>query len=901
MSKPTAQRLNPFALPSETTTRFILLVVAAASVAMFLGLLLADHLGLPSLAQLSVKIMEASMWPSPGTIDSPDSAAAYQQAWQKNQALLLDIFWIWASPLVLLVLVFVSAYVLYRLHPRLLRFRAAVRSPSSEQDSGLLQTVAALANLSETANVPQIEIKGDYKQPLHPRVFGFPRKYVLRIGGSWRLLHLKKPATFRAVILHEFAHIANRDVGRTYFSRALWVALSFIVIAPLFGVVLWKFGANTWSQLLAEGVTHFDWKHLWTESLPRLGFIATQMAVTLLMVAAVRASILRVREIYADWRVALWGMRNPLEELIAKQPLPPWWQRWYHPIPEVRLQALRDPTALFRLASDLAFFVGFFVSLLVISIALLPMLWIITQMTLTELQIAALLADPSTGDVVLNPGLLLVLTIAVVVIGLLLGLGYLWAYLLGIEVQRTALADLARGQHWLTPCLNLLRPALFAGLGMGVATVCAPYSAFVTTGPTALLLLPIWLLVFVGLIWLWLVYTYWVARSVLGSYAGAQAPHRQRRIVSFIVAALAAILFGPALYNLYIIVPLAASTGMLQSSVALQSVLSFLIYTLISYTVIVAATWIGIYLWQAARKSSCPHCNHLVMQHQTVDHYCPHCGSDLAAWLFVPAPSQSTSRLDPQPDSSQPPQRLPSGSPAFRAQVVAFTGTLLLASLAIYVIVSAGSWHLMTQQQVLQPPLPGGVYQVQGADPNGNSYTGTLILIPVEQIYKAAWQTSIGDYAGYGLHEDNIFATTFGSTELCSVVIYQVQPDAALYGRLTVPSRTDTGSEHAFPLTQTVGAVPSGTYTVSVPGVSENVYNGTLTITPTDGSYQLHWETNQVNFSGTGLLVGDKLAAVYGLPDQCGLVVYQIQANGSLDGTWIVQGQTLVGAERAAR
>ena len=51
-----------------------------------------------------------------------------------------------------------------------------------------------------------------------------------------RLLAHKAPHIFRALLLHELAHIKNRDVGGAYFTEALWRSVILVILIP-FGVI----------------------------------------------------------------------------------------------------------------------------------------------------------------------------------------------------------------------------------------------------------------------------------------------------------------------------------------------------------------------------------------------------------------------------------------------------------------------------------------------------------------------------------------------------------------------------------------------------------------------------------------------------------------------------------------
>lgn len=87
-----------------------------------------------------------------------------------------------------------------------------------------------------------------------------------------------------------------------------------------------------------------------------------------------------------------------------------------------------------------------------------------------------------------------------------------------------------------------------------------------------------------------------------------------------------------------------------------------------------------------------------------------------------------------------------------------------------------------------------------------------------------------------------------------------------------------------------------GPYLVSGTGIEGNRYDGTMTIVKTGDTYEVSWTTSVGNYSGTGILLEDVLAVVYGEPDTCGLVTYGVWEE-ELRGYWTVLGMTHLGTE----
>ncbi|WP_218957502.1 M48 family metallopeptidase, partial [Streptomyces sp. UH6] len=172
------------------------------------------------------------------------------------------------------------------------------------------------------------------------------RRHVMLSGGLLRL-HRLDPQAFEAIVLHELAHLRNRDVDIAFLTlicnRLFLVAFAAptAVLAPfalLVGVML--FPGLLPYQLLG---------------------IVTQCALAV-TVAHTSSAVLRSRELYADARVALWTSgAHPLRRLLATQHgiesagrRPPLFLRT-HPSAARRLRALDDTRLLFGMSTWEAF------------------------------------------------------------------------------------------------------------------------------------------------------------------------------------------------------------------------------------------------------------------------------------------------------------------------------------------------------------------------------------------------------------------------------------------------------------------------------------------------------------------------------------------------------------------
>ncbi|MFB6891307.1 hypothetical protein ACFCX4_18605 [Kitasatospora sp. NPDC056327] len=184
--------------------------------------------------------------------------------------------------------------------------------------------------------------------------FGRNRRPRLRLNAGLVACRDTDAATFDAVVLHELAHVANRDLTVTYATVALWRSFLTLVLCPYVLVTFWR-----GTRLVARGDTLFSADYARQVALPVL---------TVLVISVVRAEVLRSRELHADLTARRW--RAPLEHVWAA--MPPrravrGVRRWadgalelvrIHPPWEVRRDALADPAPLFEVRALLMFLIG---------------------------------------------------------------------------------------------------------------------------------------------------------------------------------------------------------------------------------------------------------------------------------------------------------------------------------------------------------------------------------------------------------------------------------------------------------------------------------------------------------------------------------------------------------------
>ncbi|MEU1289754.1 M56 family metallopeptidase [Kitasatospora sp. NPDC005856] len=254
----------------------------------------------------------------------------------------------WPVP-VALALLLAAAAALYLLLPRWRR-RSRHLEPVDEQ------LRAELRHLAEQARLPAVpEFVVDPGRPDPGAVaFGHARRRTVCLYAGLLVTRRSDPAGFRAVVLHEFAHIRNRDVDLGYAVTALWRVFALLVALPF---VLVVGGTLVGAEFgLFVGADRVFWP---AGRAPLVRQAATALGMALLVVLA-RADALRHRELYADAdAVALgadrrvWDVRDPVGPAARLGRL---WRS--HPTWAQRRRALDDPAALFTLAPLQTFLLG---------------------------------------------------------------------------------------------------------------------------------------------------------------------------------------------------------------------------------------------------------------------------------------------------------------------------------------------------------------------------------------------------------------------------------------------------------------------------------------------------------------------------------------------------------------
>lgn len=628
------RRLNPFVFPSETNVRFTLLVVAALALATYGGGLLGVFTGL--------------VIPDIPDIPNLSDPTAIQQGIMQWSRTLRQLTMLAVLPGVLMLSVLILAAIIYRSYPGYIRRNRGLRPVARGDDDQLVDGIQELVGLSGISPAPSIEMAAGLRS-VDAQAFGLRNHYALRLGGRLRLLLRQSPDSFRAIILHELAHIANADVSHTYFAQAIWITVVILAVIPGMAFVIFSFAQGLTGRL-AGGLINKEWiVHFFTVNVPTVLLVLFQFGGMLAVIAAIRSSLLRTREVYADWRAATWGAEAALSQILrhnaTEDKTGRFTRLWrLHPSSQERLAALQHPEHLFRATAEVPFFVG--VLLAYVSIGMFALGLVLMEIArvgsiVATLQLVRILDNMWIPYLVSSA--LPALTMAMV-----LALGFRVVYwvtgALGLEMQREAVAEMSINQGSWARYFKLWRPAALVGIGFQMGVLLTPFSF--------LALLPDWIGTFVlpmlllsivavaGLTWAWLVYIRFFARRLLGSHFGALPPQGMRRLLTLAGSGLLLVLYLPAATIQVIVFALAAlAVKSTAAPAVLPQLWTFLFVSIVAalflYIVIFGVTWLLVQAYQLVRRPHCPTCKQPTRQRYAVGQICEHCGQNLAPWLFV--------------------------------------------------------------------------------------------------------------------------------------------------------------------------------------------------------------------------------------------------------------------------
>jgi hypothetical protein len=98
--------------------------------------------------------------------------------------------------------------------------------------------------------------------------------------------------------------------------------------------------------------------------------------------------------------------------------------------------------------------------------------------------------------------------------------------------------------------------------------------------------------------------------------------------------------------------------------------------------------------------------------------------------------------------------------------------------------------------------------------------------------------------------------------------------------------------------TSAAAQMVGGEYRVTGTNADGSAYRGTATITPSsDSTCRISWQTGATSSAGICMVAGRAFAASYRMGSKVGLVVYELQPDGSMKGVWTIADQPGAGTE----
>lgn len=597
-------RLNPFALPSETDALFRLLVTAAWMVAIMLSLVFMLALN-----------PEASFNGGMLLTVGPDQRAGFVR----------EILPSVLSASVTTSVLFGLAYALYRSYPRRIRRRKQLEPLTPDKDPVFFSAIGQLIQQTGLTPAPSLEVGAG----LSGLAFDYRPHSAIALDGSPRGLRLqlrKAPESVQAIVLHEAAHIANRDVERFYFAQALWTAVVPVVVIPLLAWVLVT-GIGSIAGLVSQGQSAL-------EPLSLMLVTAAQVAIMLGIIGLVRARLLRTREFYADARAVSWGARRGLLKNLSNATAETRrgtgaWR--LHPPAQERIAAIEDPRRLFQFSWVIPFVTGFLLALIMtgLLIAYLP----VALLGLEQIRWLRLDLRPAQPVLWLAARLLWLAMASILLLGPVLLAGVLVTGALGVQVRRQTVSDMVHGATGVRRYLSLAVPAMLVALGMEVGFVAVPLNPLAVDGWHDVMITIPWVLVGGAAAFLWLAGYRYLVLNTYKTRVGKDLAKTGDVVLAVVSTALLVAVYLPLNLARHLLL----DSGQ-EMTDAIAAAVTGLRLSTAAYSIFFALTWLVFRIRNASWSPRCPGCGAVTSHKIPIAESCEACRAQLAPWLVEAHP-----------------------------------------------------------------------------------------------------------------------------------------------------------------------------------------------------------------------------------------------------------------------
>jgi Zn-dependent protease with chaperone function len=345
-------RYNPFAFPSDTDFRFWLLIatVLGSSLLMFQAIANTIVSGGQTLRELN------DLCSARASAAFPGSSFSQRQSWLtvfvdcENSASRSR-----AGVVAGMAILTAGVITLYLGHPAWRRRRGNLVPLTAEDAPEVVEQLLALSRVAGVRSPPAF-MWNPLNMARSGVAFGIRGRRVVALTGGLATTLWTDPDVFRAVVLHELAHIRNGDIDKAYLTVAVWWAFVLTALLPFTALSLWPGGSNPL-------------------------FRSISLIALVLVVFLLRNATLRAREMFADVRASAWpGYAGALDRILPSSggSQVRGWKSVaasartlvrMHPSADSRRAAVRDTGPLFRLDWLIAAGVGYAAAVAVVSVS----------------------------------------------------------------------------------------------------------------------------------------------------------------------------------------------------------------------------------------------------------------------------------------------------------------------------------------------------------------------------------------------------------------------------------------------------------------------------------------------------------------------------------------------------
>jgi hypothetical protein len=172
----------------------------------------------------------------------------------------------------------------------------------------------------------------------------------------------------------------------------------------------------------------------------------------------------------------------------------------------------------------------------------------------------------------------------------------------------------------------------------------------------------------------------------------------------------------------------------------------------------------------------------------------------------------------------------------------------------------------------------GGLYLVDGTNPNSSHYRGMVAMTQAGNQYRFTWWIGRQVFSGVGQFAGRMLVVNWGAK---SPVIYNVAGNG-LFGEWADGSASEKLIPYARAASSSVRS-PEGRYNADGRNPNGSRYRATVDVTRLGDRYRFDWKSGSQSYHGDGTMEGNVLVVNWGSTTP---VIYAIAENGTLNGLW---------------